>query len=206
MLPGCSFNACTSSLQAIYFRFALLLVNIIEIITNITIGCLFSNGCQGSCAKHVILAKQFFSIGVGTTLIITGKIQVYVRNFVPLKAQKDFKRNIKAIFFKFGATFWTNCIRHVYPSTILARFIKLAILTIWATIMCRQRINFRDIRKIRHNRRTYRTTRTNNVAIIIGIFYKFVGNQIEHCIAVTNDRFKFLIYALLNEFRQRIAI
>ena len=90
---------------------------------------------NGSGFEHVILAEQGFCIPMSVALILTGKVQVDIRGFISVKAQKGFKGNIMAIPVVGSAALRTVFIRQVKARPNGAVGNKLAVMAFWAHIM-----------------------------------------------------------------------
>ena len=86
MLTRCSFYTFTT-LSQIYTLCLIkrLTLHLFFISFNITIRRLLLNRTYSTCSKDVIISKYFFCIGMGIRLIFTGKVQIDIGNFIPLK-------------------------------------------------------------------------------------------------------------------------
>ena len=107
-----------------------------------------------------------------------------------------------SVFNKRRAAFFADCIRHICTTAILPVIFENGIIAVWTAIMRRQRINLCNPGHIRYKRRTYRTTRPYKIAIIIGFFYEFMCNQIQHREPVTDNRIQFSCNSCLNQLRK----
>ena len=115
------------------------------IVLHIAKGSLFCQGADGPRFKGLSGAENNLYIPVGFSLVISGKVQVDIRLFVPLKSQEGFKRNIKSFLFQRFPAHRTLLIRHIAASpsrigTDLLRF-KICIMALRAIVVRAQRIH-----------------------------------------------------------------
>ena len=103
-------------------------------------GRFIRHGGDGTGLKHVVLAEQRFRVAVGVALILAGEVQVDIRRFVAVEAQKRFKRNGVAVAAVFGAADGALLGRQVKARAVAAVRNEFAVLAVRADIMRRQRV------------------------------------------------------------------
>ena len=86
---------------------------LLKIVFHIPEGCLIRQRTDGSGPESLTFAKDDFCVVVGPALVFAGKIQVYIRLFIPLKAQESLKGNIKAVLREGMSADRAELIRHV---------------------------------------------------------------------------------------------
>ncbi len=143
-------------------------------------------------------------------LIIPGKVQVDIRLFVALKAQKCLKRNVKTVLVKRRPAYRAHFIRHVAsgPSREGAHLlrVKVAVVTLGTYIVRREGIHFRDARHRGHQGGADRSPRTHEVAVFVGFPHQFLRDDIHHGKAVGDDGGEFPLEAVFHRLRQRVAV
>ena len=146
MLSCTASNSDTPLRKSLYLGISLVDVFQLKVLFHITKGCLFRNGCYGSRPEGLTISKDNLRVFMSFCLILSGKIKVNIRLFIPFEPKKCLKGNIKALLFHHGSAPGANLIRHV-TSGITCIFlhilaIKVTVLTLRAKIMRRKRIYF----------------------------------------------------------------
>lgn len=83
----------------------------------------------------MILPKNLFGEGMRIGLVIPGKVQIDIRNFVTFKPKEGFKWNILPISAHDGSTFRARFIRQIKTGFDFFTFNKFIMMTLWANIM-----------------------------------------------------------------------
>ena len=86
-------------------------------------------------------AEQLLGVPMCLVLIFSGKVQVDIRRFITVKAQKSLKGNVVSVPMVGSATFRTVFGRQIEPGAIGAIGNKLAMFTMGANVVGRQRID-----------------------------------------------------------------
>ena len=100
-----------------------------------------------------------------TWLILTGEVQVNIRLLITVKSEERFKRNILTVRDHHRAALRTRLDRKVISGAIGTGQVKLGVFTLRASSVWCQRINFRNTRESRDQRRSYRTSRADDVTV-----------------------------------------
>ena len=100
---GKSFNLCMTLGNSSVFA----------ILKHITICSLFRNGTNCSGSEGIILTEDFADISMGSRLIFSGEVQIYIRLLITLESQECFKWYIMSFLFQRCAALRADCIRHV---------------------------------------------------------------------------------------------
>ena len=179
---------------------ALVLAPLLVIILYITKGCLVRQGTNSSRAEGLALAENNFCIFVSLGLIVAGEIQVNIRLLVTLKAQEGFKWNIKALFFQRRATHRALLIRHIAAgcARVFAHFLRLevTVVTLGAIIMGRQGIYLGNARHGSYKGRSYRTTGTHQITVLIGLPHQLLSNDIHNRKSIGNNGMQLFFQSL----------
>ena len=182
------------------------------IILHITKCGLFRKGTNGSCLECLAFSEDNLRIPVSIGLVFSGKVQVDIRLLISFETKECLKRDIKSFFVHLGATFRADLIRHVTPCHTCVFFylrrIKIAVFTvrIRTEIMRRQRIYLRDTGHSRCQGRTYRTSGTYQITILIGFPYQFLCNDIHHRITIGDNGVQLPVQTVLHDLRKRISV
>ena len=127
---------------------------------------LIRDGTNGTGLKYIISAKQFFRVLMSLCLVITREVQINIRNLIAFETKENSKWNIMAICLQWMTAIRTVTTRQIESTGVFTIFIKFRPLTFRANIMWWQWINFCNFRHGCCKGRTYRTTRTYEIAII----------------------------------------
>ena len=212
MLPRGTFYPCTAIRQTLNLRIMGSDFPRIEILLYKAV-CSFIRQCtNGSGFEYLPLAKEFFRIGMGSLLIVAGEVQVDIRFLIPFEPKEGLERNIMSILIQFMSTNRTVLIGHITAACFFHsigfycfRF-EIRVFAVGTDIMRRQRVYLRNTSHIRRKGRPYGTTGTNQIPVFYGFPYQFLGNDIQHCITIADDRVQFCFQSFLYDFRQRITI
>ena len=143
------------------------------------------------------LTENHFRISVNLALVLTGKIQVNIRLFIAIKAQKCFKRNIMPILMELSPTYRAKFIRHIAAGTasISPHFFrsKIRIKTFCAVIMRCQRVDLGDAGHSRYKGRTHRTAGADQITVFIGFPDQLLGNDIHDSKTVGNNGVQLML-------------
>ena len=71
-------------------------------------------------------------------LVLTAEVEVNIRHLIPLEPQKDFKGDVKTVFYHRLPAAWTILIRQVKTSFAQAIYIKIRDMAGFATVVRRQ--------------------------------------------------------------------
>ena len=166
------------------------------IIFDIAVCGLIRQRSDRSRFERMSLAEQNFRIFMSFRLIISGKVQVDIRLFVPFESKERLERNIKSGFHKRFAADRTFFIRHIESAAARIRFdflgFKITVMAVRAVIMRTQRIYLGDPGHRRDKRRSDRTSGSNKISVVIGLPHQFLRDNIHHRISVGNNGIQFL--------------
>ena len=87
-------------------------------------------------------AEEYAYVGMSSRLIFTGEVKVDIRLLVAVESEERLERNILTVRYQLFAAFGTVLRRQVITGTVLTRIIKFGIVTLGASVMRRQRVNF----------------------------------------------------------------
>ena len=178
----------------------------LQIVQCVTKRRLLRNGRNRSRFKDVVRTEQLFGVPVDIRLIFTGKVQVDIRLLVAVESQEGFERDIVSVLVHPGAAFRAVFCRKVESRTAAAVGDKLAVFALGAYIVRYQRINLRNTGHMRDKRRTDRTTRTDQIAMLFGIINQFLCNHVQNRESVADNRIQFPFQPLCDQFRHRITV
>ena len=191
MLSGRTAHANTALQQTLNFHRPLRNSFLLKIIFHITVCRLIRKCTYRTGTECLSGTKNNFRICMGFTLVFTGKVQINIRLFIPVKSKECFKRYVMSIAHKFCPTIRTFLRRHIKSGTAGKRFylvrIKIRIMAFFTVIMCRKRIYLCDTGHCSDERRTNGTTRTNKISVLIRFPHKFLCNNIHYCKSVGNN-------------------
>ena len=100
MLSRSTTHPDTSKHDPVNFTVSLMYAALFIIIFDITECRLIRQRTDRSCLKGLSLPEDNFGVFMCLTLVLSGKVQVYIRLFISLKSQERLKRNIKPFFGK----------------------------------------------------------------------------------------------------------
>ena len=104
------------------------------------------------------------------------------------------------------ATVWTILVWHIKTRSIRTVCDELTVLTLAADIVRRKWIDLSDPDHGRHKTGSNRSTRSNQVAPLIGTVHQHLRCQINHGKAIPQDRGQFLFNPQIDNIRERITI
>ena len=157
------------------------------ILFNVTESSFVSNGCYGTCFKHVIAAKQGFSISVGTALIFTWKVKVDIRSFVTVKAKEGFKGDIVTVTVHRLSANRTILWRHIEAGAVFTMGEKFAVFTVGPNIVRFKGVNLGNTWHTCNKAGTNGASGTNKVAVSFAVRNKLLGCHIKNGEAVLVD-------------------
>ena len=85
----------------------------------------FCDGSYGSGFKNIFFAKYFSYIFMSIRLIFPGKVKIYIRLLISLKAQKCCKWNGKSVSIHKVSAPWTNLFIHINSTIIFCHITPL---------------------------------------------------------------------------------
>ena len=140
MLPRCAFRPFHGVLQGADTRSGKMLlffrhIRLLQVFPNKPIGCFFLNTGNRSGTKHFSFSKKLFGIFMNGGHIYTGKIQVDIRFFIPVKTQEHFKRNRMSVAIHRGIAVRTFFRRQVKSGLYRSIFYKFTVLTMRTNIV-----------------------------------------------------------------------
>ena len=122
---------------------------------------------NGTGTVYVVLAKQNFRVLMRHGLVCTGEVQVDIRHLVPIEPQEYGEWYVVAVLNKRCTADRTVHIRQVIAAAVGTIGNKFAVLAMRATPVRRQGVNLRYPRHRGDKGRTYGTTGTYQISIVI---------------------------------------
>ena len=172
VLTGRPFDpSCTKS-QALDLGISVVLAKITLIALDKTVSSLSCDCTYRSCPEGIFFPKNITDIQVGTRLVFPGEVQIDIGYLVPIETKEGFKRNILPIFAELVATVWTILVRHIKTRSIRTVCDELTVLALATNIVRRKRINLGDPNHGRDKARSNGSTRSNQVAPLIGTVHQ----------------------------------
>src|SRR5665647_1983934 len=144
MLACCSSDSCATLGQSFNLPLVNSLLPVFKIFHDKAKGCFSSYSSYCSRPEIVFLAKNFFHIFMGDTLILSSKIKIYIRFLVPFKPKKYFKRNIKSILLHQFSAFRAILSGHVHATVKFIVVSPLKMLAFFTDIMWCKRVHLCD--------------------------------------------------------------
>ena len=193
--------------QAFLFGIAGLDAALLKVLCHIAVRRFVREAGNRARAENVIVTEQLLHVMVRAVLIFAGEIQVDIGNLIAFKAKENLERDIEAVLGKRFAADGTVLIRQVDANLILALVhVEEALAAVGAAVMRRQCVNLRNAAEARHEARSDRSTRADQIAVVVGLFHQLLRDVVQRCKAVADDRFQFLFNTLDDNFRQFIAV
>ena len=166
MLAGCALDSNKAECQPVFLRFGGFHAMFFQILFHITVSRLLRKCANGSGAKNMIRPEKYFGIFMGLCLIFSGEVQIDIgRFFVSREAKKGFKRNIKTVAVHRGAAMRAGFFRHVCSATIGPIRHKLAVPTLRAHIVRRERVDLCNTGHKSNDRRTHTAPAANQITV-----------------------------------------
>ena len=206
MLARRRFDAHAAMREAVDVRAVLSHAFFLKELLDIAERRLVGDGLNRARTIDIVLAEEDFRVLVCRRLIRTREIQVDVRHFVAIETEENGERDVVAVLDERRAADRADLVRQVVAAAIGTVRDELAVLAVRAAPMRRQRIDLRDARHRRDERRADGTTRTDEIAVVIRLLDKALGNQVQHGEAMPNDGLELLFQAVFDDFRQVLAI
>ena len=186
--------------KALFFSAVDVQVALFQIFFDIAVSGFFRHG--GDCARleNVGRTEQLFSVAVRFALVFTGEVQVDIGRFVAVEAEERFERDFVTVANHRRAAMGAVFFRHIKAGTVFAVGIKFGIFTVGATVVGRQGIDLGNPRHCRDKRRTDRTTRTDVVAVVLGIPNQLLRDDIQNGEPVLNNGVQFSVQSCFDKF------
>ena len=143
---------------------------------------------------------------MGTRLVFPREVQIDIGYLVSIETEEGFKRNILPVFAELVATVWTILVRHIKTRSIRTVCDEFTILALAADIVRRKWIDLGDPNHGRNKAGSDGSTRSNQVAPLIGTVHQHLRCQINHGKAIPQDRGQFLFNSQIDNIRKRITI
>ena len=206
VLPSGTLNAGTALDQSVFLSICYRLTPFLQKMLHISESGLVLYGTDGACLKYMVTPEQFFGVPMCTRLILVGKIQVNVRLFVSIKAEKCLKRNLVPVLIHFFPTDRTVFMWQIKAGAITAIGNKLTILALTAKVMGRQWVYLRNTSHSSNKGGTDRTSGSDLIAVLIRTVNQLLGYHVQYCEAMLGNRIQFTLQALFNNLRQRVSV
>ena len=206
MLTGVSADACTALDQAVFLRASNFHLALCHVFFDVAVCGFFRNRADSSRAEYMVMPEQLAGVPVNGRLILTGEVQVNIRYFIAVEAQERLKRNGKSLLIERFSALRTGLVRHICAAAKALIFVPFDVMAFRAQIMRRERIYLGDVRHKRNQRRTNRTTGTDQIAVLQRLRHKLLRNHVHYIVAVADNRAQFALQARLDLFRQRVAV
>ena len=206
MLAGGTLDTGTTLGQPFNLGLVIDLSLFFRIFADIAVSGLIRYGCNRAGLKHTAFTEQRFGIFMGTRLVFAGKIQVDIRHFIALKAQKGLKGDIMPVAVHRRSTVRAVFLRQIKAGTDRTVGDKLTVFAVWADIVRRQRIHLGNAGHRRHKRRAHRPPGAYQITMGVGICHQTLRGYIHHGIAVGDDGIQLFFQPFFHQLRHRIAI
>ena len=172
MLTGRPFDpSCTKS-QALDLGIPVVLAIVPLITLDKTVGSLSCDRTYRSCPEGIFFPKDIPDIQVGTRLVFPREVQIDIGYLVPIETKEGFKGNILSIFAELVAAVWTILVRHIKTRSIRTVCDEFTVLAPAADIVRRKWIDLGDPDHGRHKTGSDGSTRSNQVAPLIGTVHQ----------------------------------
>ena len=139
--------------QAVFLRPAGHDAVLLQILLHEAVGRLFRQSTDGACPEHLGLTEHLNGVAVGPGLVFAGKVQVDIRHLAAAEAQEGLKGDVKAVLDVLRTADGTHLIRHIRAAAVAAVQNELAVFTLGAAVVGRQRVDLRNAGHISHQRR-----------------------------------------------------
>ena len=181
---------------------ALLLVEFLDVAE----GRLVGDGLDGASAVDVVLTEEDLCVLVGNGLIGTGEVQVDVRDLVAVEAEEYGERDVVAVLDERRAADRADLVRKIVATAVGAVGDEFAVLAVRAAPVRRQRVDLGDARHRGDEGRADGAARADEVAIVVRFLDEALRDKVEHREAVADDGLELLLEAVLDDFRQILAV
>ena len=178
----------------------------LQIFFHIAIGRFILHTRNRARLEHIFLAEQALGVAVHLALVFAREVQVDIRLFIAVEAQKGFKGDIVAVHQHMGAAVGAVFIRQVKAVAHAAIGDKFTVLAVGAAVMRRQAVHLGNAGKVRHGAGANRASAAHLIAALVGIGHQLDRDHIQHGIAMAANGIQLLLQALFHNFGQWIAI
>ncbi|MNN19875.1 hypothetical protein D3C81_1331310 [compost metagenome] len=174
MLTRASLHSGTTGCETIQLSSAPMLLMLFFIFFGKAECCFLSDCTYCSRPEHIFLTKHNLCKIVGLRLILTGEVKIDIGNLITLKTEEGLKRNILSFSLKFITTIRTILIRQVKSTRNATIKEPFTMLTIWiqTNVVSRQRVNLGNTEEGSHYRGPYRSPRSYQISVLIGLFHQ----------------------------------
>ena len=176
--------------------FALLLTDLAAY----TISVLILVSTDRTCLKCMCTAEKHAYISMSSRLVFAWEVKIDIRLLIAFESKECLERNILSVRYQFLAAFRAVLRRQVVTWTVFTWVIELSVITLRASVMRRQRVNFGNTAHRSGKRRTYGTSGTYDVTVVIWLLNKSVRDVVHDRITVTDNGFKLSVESRLYDF------
>ena len=212
MLSGRPVDSDTAGGNAVDLTASFMYTALLKIILYISVCRLVGKCTDRTRFKCLSLTEDNLRVLMRLTLVLSGEVQVDIRLLISLKSEECLKRDVKALLGKRSAALRADGIRHVTAAASgvgLHQFrVKIAVLAagVGAKIMCMQRIYLRDTSHRRCEGASDRSTRSNQIPILIRLPHQLLCNDVHNGISVSDNGIKLTVKALLHHRRKDVPV
>ena len=178
----------------------------LKIFHNVTVGGLVSKRADRSRAEYVFRAEELLGVFMYLSLNLAREVKVYVGGFISVEAKECFKRNMMTVRLQLLTAIRTVFIWKVKSRANLVGVGEIVVSAIRTPVMRRQRVDLRNTRHRCNERRTDRSSRAYEIALLLTVPYKLLRYHIKNGKSVFDNRGQFSVKSACNYFGQRVAV
>ena len=91
-------------------------------------------------------AEHLDAVGVGSGLILTGEVEVDIRNLIAAEAEERFKRNVEPVFIELRAALGADRVRQIRAAGAVVRHLEGGKLALGTPVVRREGVDLRNAR------------------------------------------------------------
>ena len=206
MLTGRTLDAGAVLRQTVLFIFVDRDIPFLKKLRYIAKGRLFGDRADGPGLKNILFAEDSPDIAMRDGLVFSGEVQVDIRLFVALEPQERRERDRIAVPLHRRAAVRAVHRRHIHAAVVFLHIAPDDLLAVRAQIMRIQRIDFRNARHRRRERRADRPSGTDQITVRQRFVHQHLRADIHDRVAVVDDGVQLDIQTFFDLFGQRVAV
>ena len=123
-----------------------------QIFFRVPVGRFLGHRADGACTEHMVRAEHLHAVRVRARLILAGKVEVDIGDFVTAEAEERLKRNVEAVLVELLPALGAYRVGQIRAARAVGRHVESCKLALGAAIVRRKRVDLGDARQKRHDR------------------------------------------------------
>ena len=167
---------------------SLLHAHVFVVVHGVAVGVLVLKPRDRTRTEHVHLAEEDFGVFVRDGLIVAREVEIDIGDFVAVKSEEHRERDVVPVLDERRAADGAVHGGQVKAAPDGAVRDEFIVLTVFAAIMRRQRVDLGDADHGRDEGRSDRSARADEIAVVVGFLDESLRDDVERGKAVFEDR------------------